>query len=217
MNDYKTILHPEGLYHIYNRTNGYEKMFLHGDNYHFFLEKYKKYIYPIAETFCYCLLPNHFHFLVRFKNEEAVIDHLINKKSGSGNKQDLSGFKNLTGLERQQRLSHHFSLQFSHLFNAYTKAFNKQQQRHGSLFQRQFNRKHITDDDYLRKVIHYIHYNPVEAGLCSHPRHWQYSSYNAIISSGKSLVAKSQVLACFDDLKNFTYCHEEPPFVSGID
>ncbi|HRP60464.1 MAG TPA: transposase, partial [Vicingus sp.] len=58
------LLETKCYYHIYNRANGSEKIFLNEENYLFFLQKYIEYIHPIAETYCYCLMPNHFHFLI---------------------------------------------------------------------------------------------------------------------------------------------------------
>lgn len=62
---------PGYTYHVYNRANGNEKLFLSNEK-RYFLEKYTIYISPIADTFCYCLMPNHFHFLIRIKNEEKI-------------------------------------------------------------------------------------------------------------------------------------------------
>lgn len=60
---------------------------------------------------------------------------------------------------------------------SYTKAINKEQDRVGSLFQGRFKGKLIKRDDYLLHLSRYIHRNPVEAGLVSHPSEWEYSSY----------------------------------------
>ena len=73
MQDKKSILQSDCFYHIYNRANGNELIFLKNENYRFFLQQYKKYILPIADTFCYCLMPNHFHFLVRIKSQEQLL------------------------------------------------------------------------------------------------------------------------------------------------
>jgi len=51
---------------------------------------------------------------------------------------------------------------FSHLFNSYTKAINKQETRTGSLFQHSFKRKKIDTEDYLKQLIIYIHTNPIK-------------------------------------------------------
>jgi len=69
-------------YHIYNHANGSENIFREEENYRFFLQQYDKYLGGVVDTYAYCLMPNHFHFLV------GVKDPL-----------DLPGFKNLAGLE----------------------------------------------------------------------------------------------------------------------
>ncbi len=55
-------------YHIYNRGNNSETLFREQRNYPYFLELYVRYIQPVAETYAYCLLKNHFHLLVRIKD-----------------------------------------------------------------------------------------------------------------------------------------------------
>jgi hypothetical protein len=57
-------LEPNNKYHIFNQAVGSEKLFRNDDNYIYFLKKFGQYISPIATTFCYVLIPNHFHFWV---------------------------------------------------------------------------------------------------------------------------------------------------------
>jgi putative transposase len=61
----KTPVCPDRYYHIYNRGNNKEKLFYHSGDYHFFMGKYKEYVSPFADTYAFCLLPNHFHFLIK--------------------------------------------------------------------------------------------------------------------------------------------------------
>ena len=56
----------DGYYHIYNRGNNRENIFKETRNYRYFLTLYAKHIEPVADTFAYCLLPNHFHWLFTF-------------------------------------------------------------------------------------------------------------------------------------------------------
>ncbi len=60
-------LTPGDYFHIYNRGNNKEIIFKEPENFIYFLNLWKKYIHPVAETFCYNLLPNHFHFFIRIK------------------------------------------------------------------------------------------------------------------------------------------------------
>ncbi len=191
------LLIPDATYHIYNRANGKDCLFLSDDNYRFFLENYGVYISPIADTFCYCLMPNHFHFLIRIKSEAELRSFFKDKI-----KKDLQGFENLEGLLSQQ---------FSNFFNSYVKAFNKQQNRKGSLLMHPYKRKRITDTNYLTTLVHYIHYNPVEANLCKAPTLWQFSSYNSLISSKKTNLKRSEVMSWFEDVENFKYVHNHVP------
>lgn len=190
MDNYSALLNPGFTYHVYNRANGNDVLFTSEANYQNFLLKYTQYISPIADTFCYCLMPNHIHFLLRLKEQLSL--------------QELQGFENLEVLAPK-----FISGRFSNFFNAYAKAFNKQQGRNGNLFTHNFKRKLVTDTDYLRKLVQYIHANPVEAGLCQNPEQWGFSSYNAIISPKTTFVLKYEVIEWFADLENFIYCHKQ--------
>ena len=63
-------------YHIYNRGTNRENIFIEERNYQHFLKLYGHYITPVAETFAYCLLRNHFHVLVKIKPEEEIRAYL---------------------------------------------------------------------------------------------------------------------------------------------
>ena len=65
---------PGRMYHLYNHANGEESLFREDDNYRYFLHKYVEHISPIAETYAYCLMPNHFHFFVRIVDKEVIME-----------------------------------------------------------------------------------------------------------------------------------------------
>ena len=69
-------LQPNTSYHIFNHANGFENVFREDENFRFFLEKYREFISPVAETYAYCLLPNHFHLVVRIRKRE-IIEEII--------------------------------------------------------------------------------------------------------------------------------------------
>jgi putative transposase len=62
------------LYHVYNRGNNKERIFYSRENYLFFLDKIRNSIFKECNILCYCLMPNHFHFLIhipdRFEQEK---------------------------------------------------------------------------------------------------------------------------------------------------
>ena len=57
-------------YHIYNRGNNRQDIFIEERNYRYFLQLYTKHVVPVVDTFAYCLMRNHFHFLLQIKKPE---------------------------------------------------------------------------------------------------------------------------------------------------
>ena len=142
-------------YHIYNRGNNRERLFFEAENYRYFLTLYAKYIEPVAETYAYCLLGNHFHLLVRIKTE-------VEQGQEPQEDQTRRVFETLRVSDPAEVSEHRVlqpSQQFSNLFNAYTKAINKRYQRSGSLFEHPFERIRVHSDAYFQQLVIYIHQN----------------------------------------------------------
>jgi len=60
-------------YHIYNRGAGRQDIFREKDNYLFLLRRLKKYANELhIAIIAYCLMPNHYHFLLRQDGEQPV-------------------------------------------------------------------------------------------------------------------------------------------------
>lgn len=168
-------------YHIYNRGINSDILFKEKSNYEHFLRLYDIHINPIAETYAWCLMKNHFHFLVRIKDIQEITTEKKILPSQS----------------------------FSNLFNAYTKAYNKSYNRHGALFERPFRRKQISFDNYFQNVITYIHNNPVHHKICEHPINYPWSSYIICISDKPTKLKRQEVISVFNDVDNFKYIHEQ--------
>ena len=168
-------------YHIYNRGNIRENIFIEERNYRYFLKLYAKYVEQVADTFAYCLLRNHFHFLVRIREE-----------------QDCQSSKDWQSSPGRA---------FSNLFSTYTKAINKAYQRTGSLFQKPFRRVLVTSDEHLFYIVTYIHLNPVKHGFIQDFREWPYSSYSTICSTNPTRLQRDQVLDWFNGRTGFEQTH----------
>ena len=87
-----------------------------------------------------------------------------------------------------------------------------------------FKRKRVTDEKHLRKLVHYIHFNPVKSRLVNNPSEWEYSSYYAIINPeafvnlrDKNFISGDKVIDWFGEKENFIYCHVFPPKETGIE
>src|SRR5688572_12342520 len=107
-----TFFEPGKTYHVYTHANGFENLFRCDRNYLYFLDKYRKYIYPFADTYAFCLMPNHLHLMIRIRSEEKVLQCLKIKNPS------------LQALESPGDFSLVLSQQFSNMFNGYTQAYN---------------------------------------------------------------------------------------------
>lgn len=58
-------LEQHQYYHLYNRTNNNENLFKEQKNYLYFLHKFRDRFSNPLTVFSYCLMPTHFHLLVR--------------------------------------------------------------------------------------------------------------------------------------------------------
>ena len=59
-------------YHIFNRGINRNSVFFETRNYNYFLQLWKKYLNNYVDVLAYCLLPNHFHFLIKLQEEIEI-------------------------------------------------------------------------------------------------------------------------------------------------
>lgn len=184
-------LRSDCFYHIYNRGNNKERLFYEQRNYVYFLRLWAHYIQPVAHTYAYALLGNHFHFLVKMKSLLAAP----------------------TPDRMQQPARCTLSQPFSNFFNAYAKSINKAYGRTGSLFQERFRRKYIAQGPPLRDLVLYIHNNPQIHGFTSDFKTWRHSSYHGLLGSAPTQLMREEVLQWFGGRTGFISFHEAYPGV----
>ena len=204
----KAPLLPYHFYHIYTHAVGKDNLFLKAENYHYFLQQYAKYIHPIAETHAYCLMPNHIHFCIEIRSPKELETAYQRQQLGKKNLKNSKPFEGWLALNTSQQ-EKWLIQQFSHLFNGYTQAFNRQNNRRGNLFMTSFKRKSVANQDYLCKLIRYIHQNPVLHGFVKNVEDWQFSSFNTILSPKPSMINRVAVLKIFGDIDGFVQIHQE--------
>ena len=170
----KQHLLPGNMYHVYNRGNNYERIFLKRSDCTEFLYSYEKYLRKIADLYAFALLANHFHFVIRILDDCQDGD---------------------------------FSKEYSRFINHYTYRINKRDGRSGSLFLNPFKRIHINNEDYLKRLIFYIHYNPEKHGAIENFRNSDFSSYKYYIEYENPIIKKSPILNIFGSKREFIDYH----------
>src|SRR6056297_1196607 len=167
------------IYHIYNQGNNRQKIFFDRENYLFFLRKMKIYILSYADILAWCLMPNHFHFMV-LVNEVTVG---VARSDADSGELKMRTFNDSIGI----------------MLRSYTNAINKKYNRSGKLIREKTKAECITCSDgitpsfhntnsgtqinivdpekqYPEMCFHYIHQNPVKAGLVKSACDYEFSS-----------------------------------------
>lgn len=188
--DYWAKFEENAAYHIYNRSINKENIFTTEENYNFFLRKWKTLILPFFEIGAYCLMPNHFHFLAWVKPLVPEIMEVV-KQQGT--------VKSVTFLNGEITYNDFLEDQFKRLFQSYVLAFNEQEKRTGSLFQKRFKRVMLQHEARLVHLLAYIHHNPIHHNFVQQYDDWKFSSYRTYLSEQPSDVARSAVLKWYDD------------------
>jgi putative transposase len=168
-------------YHIYNRGNNRQNVFIQERNYGYFMDLWWMHTYPIAETYAICLLRNHFHAAVHIKREE-----------------------DLKGLQVKEP-----SQYFSNLFNAYTRGVNIATQRTGALFERTFERIPVTNEAYFLRLVVYIHQNPQKHKFVDDFRDWGHSSFHELLADAPTRLQKTRLMELFGSRQDFIDIHRE--------
>ncbi len=173
------------IYHIYNQGNNRRKLFFTRENYLFFLKKINQFVLPYADVLAWCLMPNHFHLMLRVNDVSLIID-----KSDS-----TSQSKSVSELHKNRTLNNSIAI----MLRSYTRAINKERNSSGSLFRSRTKAecvncpKGITPSyiniagitsyvqsnpelQYPQTCFDYIHQNPVKARLVKTATDWEFSS-----------------------------------------
>ena len=192
---------PGETYHLFNRAVGNEKLFLRNENYEYFLNKYDHHMCQISKTYCYCILPNHFHFLIQIKSYQNLLSIL--KKT------------NPSFREKNDWQSKFVMQQFSNMLNGYAKKYNKKNERRGALFMDYMRRVEVKTEAQFTSTIFYIHKNAVHHGYCKEIPDWYWSSYNTILAEAPTKIERQKVLDWFGNLEKFIEYHSQTIYLKN--
>jgi putative transposase len=200
-NKYLADFKHDGLFHVYNRTNNKELLFIDDNDRSRFLKQYEKYLQPFLDTFSWSLLLNHFHFLVRVKSEKEIKNNLLNTAPTALNNIEK---KYLCDKATTELL---IEFEWKRFFTSYAMVFNKLHERKGNLFHRPFKRLEVVNDSHFTQAIVYMHTNPVKHHLTTDFTAYPWSSWHNMISNEPTTLCRDEVLDCFGGLDSFIEAH----------
>ncbi|WP_297094087.1 2-amino-4-hydroxy-6-hydroxymethyldihydropteridine diphosphokinase [uncultured Draconibacterium sp.] len=190
-------IQPGFYYHIYNRGNNSSQIFFKEENYFFFLTKMKEHLLPYVSVVAWCLMPNHFHWVVYVHNL-TISDTLTLSE-------DITKTKNRT-----------LNQSIGILLRSYTRAIQKQEGISGSLFQKHTKAKVLIDEvviepaywdtafgtkvnlfegkTYLEACVQYVHNNPVYSQLVRKVEDWKFSSARDYLGMRKGQIIDYELI-----------------------
>jgi len=191
-------------YHIFNRGANRQLIFYTPDNYNYFLNLLDRFLSGYVHFLAYSLLPNHFHLIVKIKDEVYQMTKenrsLSTENIGNGS---ISSLKIID----EEEIGKLVVRQLKRLFITYAMAINKQENRAGNLFDPKYKRLEITKQDYLEYVIFYTHYNPEKHGFINSFKDYRYSSFKAIKTELKTNIDRKFVLGIYGGRDEFLNYH----------
>ena len=147
---------------------------------------------PHCKVLAYCLMTNHFHFLF-YTTSESVKE----KRVGS-------------------LISTNLSDGFRQLLSSYAQAINRQENRSGSLFRHKNKTKLLEngDENYPFICFHYIHQNPLTAGLVTKMEDWEFSSFRDYIGIRNGTLCDKELAFELLDLSKDNFYEESYQVIS---
>ena len=183
---------PNNIYHVYNQGNNRQTIFFQRQDYLIFLNLYKRLFSSTASTIAWCLMPNHFHFMI-----------YADERCGAKIKQGGIYLDPITNSIRK-------------LLSGYARIFNHQYKKTGSLFRQKTKAKCLSSieikpnsscliQNYYVNCFHYIHQNPLVAKLAERLEDWEFSSFQdyAGFRNGTHCQKELAILHCGYNPENF--------------
>ncbi|HRD59124.1 MAG TPA: hypothetical protein PK504_13840 [Ferruginibacter sp.] len=192
---------PDEFYHIICKSIDGKKLFSTDANRMFFLNRYNEFSNGFADTYAYCLLDNHVHWLIKTLPEDTIIGLL--RKSTTCT-QTQTKFINVECTFHEL-----IEQQFNRLFISYSLAYNKSLGIKGHLFSRPFKRIAVANDQQLTQLIIYIHANAQKHGICNDFRTFKWSSYLSILSAKPTHLKRDEVLEWFGNREKYIEIHKD--------
>ena len=201
----KYLAHFEegGIYHVYNRTNNRDALFLTDRHRAFFLKRFVDLLSPLVDTYAWSLLDNHFHFLIRIKSYGSIRNYYLARQQHNINLTLVEG----RFIAEKIVLNDLMEFTFKRFFQSYALAFNKDMNGVGSIFVKKFKRLSVNQERHLMQTVIYIHANAVKHGIAKDFTTYPWSSWHSFTGRNEGFVTKDFIIDFFGGQKAFEESH----------
>ena len=188
--DYWQTFYENSFYHVYNRVTHKESLFIDYSDRQFFLKQWDALLGAYVDTYSYCLMSNHFHFVIKVKEPDEDYWECVKTEKTVASNAYLSGDIDSNAFLEDQ---------FKRFFSSYANKYNSKYERHGSLFQKRFKRIELPTLLSILNKICYVHHNPIHHHVETDYDAWEYSSYKAYVLDKPTKICKREGMILFSD------------------
>lgn len=175
------------FYHIYKQSSISGPVFYSPGNYQFFMRKFDTILGYMVDLLSFSLMPDHFHLLFRAKEVILIKEEYV---------------------EHPVEIGHFISESLRKLFAVYSANITKQEGIVEPVLDNNFSRIAISDEEIIKALIKYIHYNPQFHGTTDNIYTYPHSSYALLAGKSKTLVDRETVFSLFGDQTQFISDHQ---------
>ena len=175
-------------YHIYKNGCVESQLFIFPNNYNFFLRKLDATLGEMIDLLAYCLLPDHFHLVFRAREVIVIKGEYV---------------------EHPVEIGHFISETLRKLFATYSANITKQEGILDPVLDSNFSRIELLDDESIRQIIKYVHFNPQLHHVADNFRSYSYSSYPILAARSRSMMDHETVYHLFHSQSEFVTEHEQ--------
>ena len=197
---------PGNFYHIVCKSNDGILLFHDAQDFITYKKKFHQYTGSFFEHWCYCLLNNHAHHIIKVNDTG-----LIKEKVANGRKcnQTVAYKAFMKDPGNEGLFDSMIERQMNSFLVSYVHYYNNKYMRKGGLFQHPFKRILVVDEVQLQQAIIYTHANAQKHGLVRHFEEYRQSSYNTILRGDASDTAGNAVINFFGGKSRFKLLHQE--------
>ncbi len=171
------------FYHVFNRASGKQLLFKEVQNYYYFLNRFHYHLSDYVTLHVWCLIPNHFHFLIQIKEEE-----------------------DMRPIHKNADLHKIITNKFKNFFLSYSMSFKLMFEQSSNVFSQKYKHVRLYKEDDLRQVLMYLHRNPKHHNIGDW-QNFRWSSYKEILHANSKNENACFIINLFSGKAEYVKAH----------
>ncbi len=185
MSRIRSLFTADNYFHVFQKAENGKFLFPSDECQQIFYNALQKVITPYADILGYCLLPDHYHLLIKVKKEKFR----------------RNGYPNISQM---------LALNLSRFIKNYNFWVNREYGLRGRLLRPFPNTTQVKDKDKLKEILTGIHLNPLYHKVSMNPMEYKGSSYKKILNKSSNSIKAEEAIECYGNVNDFIQHHLMP-------